>query len=304
MNTQQVAIFERNNHINNVNDLFIYKPNSFEQAMNFAKILAESALVPECYKHKPADIFIASQMGARLGLDYMQSVQNIAVIRNRPCLWGDAIPALILSHPDCEDLEEWMEGSIEQGDAISYCSITRRGKTKCTRSFSIADARKQGLWGKTGPWSHSAARMLKVRARTYAARDIFADALYGLSIAEEVNDYGSEATQKNNEKSLCNGTKLRGIKSIEQKLGISTRENIIKDVVIEDEVMVDSTISKNTLDDIKKMIDSCSDNEELKLIGDLCKELTNSDRDEIRPIFRAKQDQLSEASNILSKESE
>jgi len=56
------------------------------------------------------------------------------------------------------------------------------------REFSVADAARQSLTGKKGPWQHSRDRMLMIRARTYAFRDLFADALKGLGVAEEQID--------------------------------------------------------------------------------------------------------------------
>ncbi len=55
--------------------------------------------------------------------------------------------------------------------------------------ISKEDAKKAGLWGKAGPWSQYPKRMLQMRARSFALRDKFADALSGLIMAEEAQDY-------------------------------------------------------------------------------------------------------------------
>jgi hypothetical protein len=55
--------------------------------------------------------------------------------------------------------------------------------------FSMADAKRAGLAGKSGPWSQYPARMLTLRARGFALRNAFADALRGLITAEEAQDY-------------------------------------------------------------------------------------------------------------------
>jgi hypothetical protein len=51
------------------------------------------------------------------------------------------------------------------------------------------DAKRAGLAGKSGPWSQYPARMLALRARGFALRNAFADALRGLVTAEEAQDY-------------------------------------------------------------------------------------------------------------------
>jgi hypothetical protein len=55
--------------------------------------------------------------------------------------------------------------------------------------FSVTDAKKAQLWGKGGPWSQYARRMLQMRARGFALRDAFPDVLRGLITAEEAQDY-------------------------------------------------------------------------------------------------------------------
>jgi hypothetical protein len=55
--------------------------------------------------------------------------------------------------------------------------------------FSVADAKRAGLWGKSGPWTQYPRRMLQLRARGFALRDAFPDVLKGLVTAEEAQDY-------------------------------------------------------------------------------------------------------------------
>src|SRR5690606_26021257 len=53
---------------------------------------------------------------------------------------------------------------------------------------SVADAKAADLWGKVGPWKEYPFRMLRFRARSFALRDTFGDALRGLLSAEEAQD--------------------------------------------------------------------------------------------------------------------
>ena len=43
--------------------------------------------------------------------------------------------------------------------------------------------------GKQGPWTQYPKRMRQMRARAFALRDVFADILKGMPIAEELQDY-------------------------------------------------------------------------------------------------------------------
>lgn len=168
-------------------------PTTLEEAWRYAQIIGSSNLCPASFKDKfgkanIADIFIAMQMGAGVGFDPMQAVQNIAVIKGRPAIYGDAIPALVLSHPACGGIREWYEGEEGTDDYKACCGMTRNGKEE-VRYFSIGDAKKAGLWGKDGPWKQYDKRMLQMRARGFCARDQFADALKGLKSKEEIEDY-------------------------------------------------------------------------------------------------------------------
>ena len=53
----------------------------------------------------------------------------------------------------------------------------------------MADAKRAGLAGKSGPWTQYPRRMLQMRARGFALRDAFPDLLRGLVTAEEAMDY-------------------------------------------------------------------------------------------------------------------
>ncbi len=161
---------------------------TISEAMTFGKMLAGSSFVPKDFRGKPEDCVLAVQHGAELGLGPMQSVQSIAVINGRPSIWGDAAIALAKGSAVCEYISERIEGDGDSMTAI--CEAKRRTDPTATVStFSVADAKKAGLWGKAGPWQQYPKRMLQLRARGFALRDAFPDILRGLVTAEEAQDY-------------------------------------------------------------------------------------------------------------------
>ena len=161
---------------------------TFDDAFRFAKMVSASEFAPKDFKGKPESCLLAIQHGSEVGLSPMQSLQSIAVINGRPTIWGDAALALVQSSPVCEYVREYTEG---EGDNLTaVCEAKRRGYPAPTvAKFSMADAKRAGLAGKTGPWSQYPARMLALRARGFALRNAFADALRGLITAEEAADY-------------------------------------------------------------------------------------------------------------------
>ena len=164
---------------------FNFEITSLQQAMEYAKLISESDLAPKDFKGKPGNVLIAIQMGIEVGLKPMQAIQNIAVINGRPALWGDAMLALVQTHPLCETIVE----RISDDGSIAYSTVKRRGEQEYTYSFSKDQAKQAGLLTKPGPWMQYTSRMLQMRARSFALRDKFADVLKGIAMREEVADY-------------------------------------------------------------------------------------------------------------------
>ena len=164
---------------------FSLQPANMEDAMKAASMLAESNMVPNAYKGQPGDTLVAMMMGSELGLNPIQSLQNIAVINGRPCIYGDAMLALVQNHPSFSSIDE----SFDSSTMTATCTVTRKSSKPHTQTFSQADATTAGLWSKQGPWQTSPKRMLCMRARGFALRNQFADALLGLITTEEAYDY-------------------------------------------------------------------------------------------------------------------
>jgi len=171
------------------NNNSMLSPSNFDHYFRIARMMSASEMVPKAYKDKPQDVLIAMEMGSALGLAPLQAIQNIAVINGKPCLYGDGMLAVCSGRPDFENITE--EPIIDdKGKTIGYkCTVQRRGRSPITQSFTIEQAQAAGLWGKVGPWKQYPDRMLQMRARGFALRDSFADALGGVRMAEEVQDY-------------------------------------------------------------------------------------------------------------------
>ena len=78
---------------------FSLSPRNLAEAMEFAKIIAQSDMVPKDYVNKPGNVLVAVQTGAELGLKPMQSLQGISVINGRPRSWAIASTKRVLPQP-------------------------------------------------------------------------------------------------------------------------------------------------------------------------------------------------------------
>lgn len=172
--------------------------DSMESLFRFADAVFQSGLAPTSLKN-PQAIMIAIEMGLEVGLPPMAALQNIAVVNGRPTIWGDAQLGIVRSTGELEEFAEWYEvGGAKTSrnptqftdDVTAVCRVKRLGFDAMECAFSVADAKRAVLWGKAGPWTQYPARMLRYRARSFALRDNFGDALRGLLTTEEVRDSG------------------------------------------------------------------------------------------------------------------
>jgi len=138
-----------------------------------------------------ARIVVIFERGMSLGLSPSQALESITMIQGRLALWGDAMVGLVLAHQDCEGItDEWTgEGDAKKVSVTAY----RRGRKVSPSTFGVADAKRAGLWGKSGPWSQYPDRMLLIRARTLAIRNTWADVTTGLTSVEDLMDYPTNA---------------------------------------------------------------------------------------------------------------
>lgn len=178
-------------------------PTSLDDVFRLAKAVSMSGLAPRDMS-TPEQITVAIIHGLELGLPPMQAIQNIAVVNGRPTVWGNAVPALLLSRRF--KMREWIEG---EGDSrVAWCEVSRPdGGDTVKRKFSVADAKQAKLWqteakvkrwkkdrsgqyetDNDSPWYKYPERMLQMRARGFAARDGAADVLGGLYLREEIDE--------------------------------------------------------------------------------------------------------------------
>lgn len=162
-------------------------PQDFDGAYRIANAVVMAGMAPRGLD-TPEKATIAILHGLEVGMTPMAALQSIAIVNGRPTIWGDGALGLVQGSGLMEKHKEWLEG---QGDARkAFCVVKRKGDPEeKVGEFSVADAKKANLWGKSGPWTQYPDRMLKMRARGFALRDGFADVLRGLSITEEVQDY-------------------------------------------------------------------------------------------------------------------
>lgn len=164
-------------------------PKTMDEAYRLGKAICLAGMAPRDMD-TPERCMIAIMHGLEVGLTPMAALQRIAIVGGRPTVWGDGALGLVRASGLCEFVREWIDGQGD--DRAAFCTVKRRGEPEpITRQFSVANAKKAGLWTKKGPWQEYPDRMLAMRARAFALRDGFADVLGGLYLKEEIDDAGT-----------------------------------------------------------------------------------------------------------------
>lgn len=155
-------------------------PRNMAEAFQLADMLSSSTIVPSAYRGNPGNVLVAMQLASQLGMALLQAMSSIYVVDGKPKLYGDAPLAICRASTACE----WVRESFDEESMAATCSAKRRGeRDPIIRSFSEADARKAGLWGKN-VWAKHPKRMLQMRARSWCLNDAFPDALMGLQVLD------------------------------------------------------------------------------------------------------------------------
>lgn len=165
-------------------------PGYVEELKAYSRLLFDGGLTGSKEHKRPETVAAVIEVGRDIGLNPTQAVASVAIVNGRPTIYGDAGLALIRSSGLLEgDIDESFEGEPGTMEFTAVCSMKRVGapKPRVTR-FSVADAVKANLWGKSGPWTQYPERMLMWRARSWTCRDEFGDVLAGLIFVEEARD--------------------------------------------------------------------------------------------------------------------
>lgn len=163
------------------------KELTFSEQKDLANLYAESTLVPEAFRNKPADIFVAVTLGQSVGISPIQSLSEINVIKGKPTMSASLIAAQVrrAGHKLRIEVDE------TPGQEYATCTIIRRDDpdhpfvSKRDRAW----AQRMGLLNNSN-YVKQPATMLKKRAITDCARDACSEALCGIDYCkEEMSDF-------------------------------------------------------------------------------------------------------------------
>lgn len=188
-------------------EIDVYTPGtaraSLPAKVQYAKLLADSGLLPSAYRKQPANVLYAVEYGDMLGLSPMAAITGIHIIEGKPTASAALISALVrraghrlrvtgnderavaeIVRSDDPDFVFRSEWTLERAVQAGLCTL-KNGRP----------------WARDGkgnpkPWEKFTAAMLKARAVTEVARDACEEALSGVHYTPE--ELGAEVDEEGN----------------------------------------------------------------------------------------------------------
>lgn len=164
-------------------------PTDIEGFGSLAARFAKSALIPDALKGKEADVFVTLLAGHELGLPPMAALRGIHVIKGKPILTADTMVALVLGSgaaeyfapvpAECDDFR------------ATYETKRRDAPYPIRQTWTLDDAKRAQLMSNDN-WSKNPRAMLRARAKSILARDVYPDVLAGCYEEGEVDEIRRE----------------------------------------------------------------------------------------------------------------
>lgn len=183
---------------------------TFNEEWKIASMMANSDMVPEGFKNKPAAVMMAMQTARSRGLNPLTAIQSMANIFGRTQGFGELPLAEVFASGKLKYFEEfWFDkdgNRIDELDdacekvnvgqeifgAACICEAKDSPQGRIVRIFTMEQARVAGLSTdvKRKTWQHYAKRMLQMRARGHALKDACPEITAGIAMPgyDEHND--------------------------------------------------------------------------------------------------------------------
>ena len=152
---------------------------------------ANSSMVPDTYRGKPDNCFVAVELASRMDVSPVLVMQNLYIVQGKPSWAGQACKALIDGCGKFRDSDYVLTGNRGDDSWGCYLQAVRVSTGKLVRGteVTIKMAKDEGWYGKNGSkWKTMPEQMLKYRAAAFFARTECPEALMGFQTAEEVED--------------------------------------------------------------------------------------------------------------------
>lgn len=175
-------------------------PKLMNQAFRIAKMLSNSALVPENYRQSAENCLVAIDIANRLGLSPLMVMQNLYIVKGKPSWSGSFSAAAVNGSGRFTPLEFVFVGEPGTMSHGCYAKAIRiaNGAECLSSTVTMQMAEDEGWISKPGSkWKTMPVQMMQYRAAAFFARIHCPDALLGFRTYEEIQDAeGYEANSR------------------------------------------------------------------------------------------------------------
>lgn len=158
-----------------------------DKAYKFAGIMAKSDIIPEHYRGKPENVFIAVQTAYRINLDPMLVMQNTFTISGKLGMNSTFAISLANSSGLFEGgIRYRIEGSGDSLKITAYTNLKKNGE-EISYTIGMKEATAEN-WTKNPKYRTLPELMLRYRAATLLIRTHAPEVLNGMHMVEEIED--------------------------------------------------------------------------------------------------------------------
>ena len=164
--------------------------DNFIMAMQMAKALASSTIVPQTFQKNEANCLIAIEQAQRLRVSPMMVMQNLHVIQGRPS-WSSKFLIAAINNSGKFDMELQFEETQDKDGKPFSCTAwtTKNGRKVNGMTVDMDMAKEEGWLSKNGSkWKTMPQLMLRYRAASFFSSLICPELTMGLYTREEMQD--------------------------------------------------------------------------------------------------------------------
>lgn len=164
--------------------------DNFIMAMQMAKALAESTIVPQTYQNNPSNCLIAIEQAQRMSISPLMVMQNLYPIQGRPS-WSSKFLIASINASHKFDMElQYDETKDKDGKPYSCVAWTmKNGRRVEGMEVNMQMAKDEGWLGKNGSkWKTMPQLMLRYRAASFFSSLNCPELTMGIYTKEEIED--------------------------------------------------------------------------------------------------------------------
>lgn len=184
--------------------------DNFIMAMQMAKALSESTIVPQTYQKNPSNCLIAIEQAQRMNISPLMVMQNLYPIQGKPS-WSSKFLIASINASRKFDMElQYDETKDKDGKPYSCVAWTmKNGRRIEGMEVNMQMAKDEGWLGKNGSkWKTMPQLMLRYRAASFFSSLNCPELTMGIYTKEEIedndfNEYPMEDLQEQVQKDIA-----------------------------------------------------------------------------------------------------